>query len=341
MNPDILNKPPVISVQNLSKEYITYKRGDSMGEVLKSLFAREKVIVKAVNDISFDIQAGEIVGLLGENGAGKSTTIKILSGVLFPTRGQARVLGYIPYEQRKRYVRHIGAVFGQKSQLIWDIPPLDSFSLNQAIYSIPEAEYKQRLKLMLDMLDIGEIVERPTRSLSLGERMKCEFVMAMLHDPAIVFLDEPTIGIDIIAKEAIRNFIRGMNEAGKTFILTTHDLEDVESLARRAIIINHGEKVFDDSLEALKKHLGDKKTVRVAMKSAVDGGRLGSMDGISLVRQVSDRELELLVDNTRLPMSEFISRVSGAGELQDISIKELEMSTIVRSIYRETDIGAV
>ncbi|MDR2932419.1 MAG: ATP-binding cassette domain-containing protein [Oscillospiraceae bacterium] len=170
-----------------------------MAETIKSLFHREKVSVKAVRDVSFAIGEGEIVGLLGENGAGKSTTIKMLSGMLFPTSGAIKVLGFEPFRQRSKYVRHIGAVFGQKSQLIWDIPPLDSFAINRAIYAVPDRDYKERLDRMVTMLGLDEVVQKPTRVLSLGERMKCEFIMAMLHGPKVVFLDEPTIGVDLIA----------------------------------------------------------------------------------------------------------------------------------------------
>ena len=330
---------PVVSVKNLCKQYTTYKRGDSLRATVKSLFWREKTVVNAVNNVSFDIMPGEIVGLLGENGAGKSTTLKMLTGVLFPTSGQINALGYIPYAQRKKYVRHIGAVFGQKSQLIWDIPPLDSFALNQAIYEIPNADYKQRLDAMMELLDIREVVQKPTRNLSLGERMKCEFVMAMLHNPKVVFLDEPTIGIDIIAKEAIRSFIRKTNAEGTTFILTTHDLEDIESLARRVIIINHGECVFGGSLEVLKKYLGDKKTVRIAMKKPFDDKYLANREGITLLEQRNEMEIDLLVDNAKIPMNEFITYLSHIGDLQDISIKELGIGAVIKSIYQSSNNG--
>jgi len=324
---------PVISAKNLTKNYITYKRGDSFGAAVKSLFIREKVIVNAVNNASFEIHKGEIVGLLGENGAGKSTTIKMLSGVLFPTSGNVKVLGYVPYTNRKKYVQHIGAVFGQKSQLIWDIPPIDSFSLNRAIYNIPVAEYKQRLEVMLELLNIKDVVQKPTRVLSLGERMKCEFIMAMLHNPKVVFLDEPTIGVDIIAKEAIRSFIREMNARGTTFILTTHDLDDIESLAHRVIIINKGEKVFDGSIQSLKKHLGDKKTVHIVMKTPVSTEEIAAWTGVTLLEQKNNMEADLLVDNALVPMSEFIAYLSDTGNLLDISIKELGISTVIKSIY--------
>lgn len=248
---------PVIDVKHLTKTYKTYKRGAGMGQTFKSFFQREEVVVNAVNDISFAIGQGEICGILGPNGAGKSTAIKMLCGALFPTSGEIQVLGYSPARDRKRYVGKIGAVFGQKSQLIWDIPPIDSFNMNKAIYGIANQDFKHRLEELTGMLDIAHVIEKPTRVLSLGERMKCEFVMAMLHRPEVLFLDEPTIGLDVIAKVKIREFIHQMNKKhNMTCILTTHDLEDVEELAHRVIVINHGEKVFDESLQQLKLFLG-------------------------------------------------------------------------------------
>lgn len=191
----------IIKVRNLCKTYTTYKRGGSFGEAVKGLFKREKVLVEAVKDVTFTVGRGELLGLLGPNGAGKSTTIKMLTGALYPTLGSIEVNGYIPHKSRTKYVQDIGAVFGQKSQLIWDIPPVDSFLMNKAIYGIENAAYKASLDELVSLLDVGTVMEKPTRVLSLGERMKCEFIMAMLHRPSIVFLDEPTIGLDIIAKK--------------------------------------------------------------------------------------------------------------------------------------------
>ena len=324
----------VITVRDLNKQYITYRRGESLLDTVKSLFIREKIVVDAVKSMSFDVSQGEIVGLLGENGAGKSTMIKMLTGVLYPTSGQVNVLGYVPFAQRKKYVKHIGAVFGQKSQLIWDIPPQDSFTLNRAIYDIPDAEYRKRLADMLEILGLQEVVQKPTRVLSLGERMKCEFVMAMLHNPQVVFLDEPTIGVDIMAKEAIHDFIRNRNSEGVTFILTTHDLEDIESLAQRVMIMNHGTKVFEDTLPGLRKYLGDKKTVHISLKNKVDGERLSQKQGITLLKKNSDREWELLIDHEKISMNDFISFISEWGELQDISIKEIGIGAVIKSIYK-------
>lgn len=246
-----------IKAENLVKSYTTYKRGSGFKETVKSFFRREKVLINAVDGISFEIEQGTVCGILGPNGAGKSTTIKMLCGALFPTSGNIDVMGYSPARDRMKYVRKIGAVFGQRSQLIWDIPPVDSFAMNKAIYGISDEDYKKRLDEMTELFDVGEVIHKPTRVLSLGERMKCEFIMAMLHSPEIVFLDEPTIGLDVIAKNKIREVVGEMNRKGTTFILTTHDLEDVEQLADNVIIINHGKKVFDDTVISRKRTTAD------------------------------------------------------------------------------------
>ena len=320
-----------ISVKNISKQYRSYERGGSFAEAVRSLFIRKEVLVDAVKNISFDIEEGSVTGLLGKNGAGKSTLIKIMAGVLYPTSGEVRVMGYDPFKERSRYVSNIGVLFGQKSQLIWDIPPVDSFLMNKAIYDVDKASYDEQLGKMTGLLEIGYVMKKPTRELSLGERMKCEFVMAMLHSPRVVFLDEPTIGLDILAKETIRGFIREMNHRGVTFILTTHDLEDIESLAQNAIIINKGEKVYEDSLANLKKHLGDKKTVSVVMKERAPGFAVSGADDIE---HISDYEKRLLIDLGRISMNDFLREVSGLGEVADISIKEMGIEEIVKTIYR-------
>src|SRR5215471_3770751 len=260
----------IIKVKDLCKTYTTYKRGSGFRETVQSFFKREKVIVKAVDNVSFNVEEGAVCGILGPNGAGKSTTIKMLCGALYPTSGEIKALNFSPCADRKKYVREIGAVFGQRSQLVWDIPPIDSFNMNRAIYGIPLAEYKTRLDELAQMFEIEEVMHKPTRVLSLGERMKCEFIMAMLHNPKIVFLDEPTIGLDVIAKAKIREFILNINKKGTTFILTTHDLEDVKQLADHVIIINHGAKVFDDTLANLQINLGEKKIVELTLNKPFD-----------------------------------------------------------------------
>jgi ABC-2 type transport system ATP-binding protein len=321
-----------ITVRRLCKTYETYKRGSTFKETLKSFFKREKVKVDAVKSVSFDVPSGGIIGILGPNGAGKSTTIKMLTGTLFPTSGEIDVLGFTPSKDRAAYVGHIGAVFGQKSQLIWDIPPADSFMMNKAIYAIPEKDYKARLGAMSEILGLGDTVDKPTRVLSLGERMKCEFVMAMLHGPKVVFLDEPTIGLDVIAKQRIREFILAMNGRGTTFVLTTHDLEDVERLARTVIIINHGEKVFDGDLSGLKKTLGAKKIIRLTLARPAPG--LAIPNTVVISRE-SELELTLEADVSASPVSALLKNISERCEFTDIAIKELPMETVITAIYQD------
>lgn len=322
----------IITVDNLVKSYTTYKRGSGFGETLKSIFKREAVIVNAVDDISFQIKEGSICGILGPNGAGKSTTIKMLCGALYPTQGNINVMGYSPAKDRTEYVHKIGAVFGQKSQLIWDIPPVDSFTMNKAIYGISNSDYKKRLSDMAELFDVEEVMHKPTRVLSLGERMKCEFIMAMLHNPQIVFLDEPTIGLDVIAKSKIREVVSEMNRKGTTFILTTHDLEDVEQLAQEVIVINHGKKVFDDSLQSLKTTLGNKKIVNLSLDRPYKGERLS---GVPVMQGENEREISLEVDMDKQGINEFLSGLTDTVSFTDISIKELPMDMIIKRIYSE------
>jgi ABC-2 type transport system ATP-binding protein len=331
---------PIIDVKQLNKTYKTYKRGSGFGQTLKSFFHREEVIIKAVNEISFEIEQGQICGMLGPNGAGKSTTIKMLCGALYPSSGDIKVLGYAPAQERKRYVRHVGAVFGQKSQLIWDIPPIDSFQMNQAIYGISDYDFKQRLEELAVLLDITEVIEKPTRVLSLGERMKCEFVMAMLHHPQILFLDEPTIGLDVIAKAKIRQFVKEMNRKhNMTCILTTHDLEDIEELAHRVIVINHGSKVFDDSLSQFKLFLGDKKQVNLTFTEPTDAAIFNN-NYTRVIAQNSDLEITLEVDIASISISDFIETISKSHRFSDISIKELPIQQVVMKLY-ESEQGIV
>lgn len=321
----------IIQVEHLTKTYDTYKRGSGFKETLKSFFKREHVRINAVDDISFTVEQGDIIGLLGPNGAGKSTTIKMLTGALFPTSGNIDVLGYSPSKNRLLYVHQMGAVFGQKSQLIWDIPPIDSFHMNKAIYNIKEQDFKKRLKELIDLFEIEEVIHKPTRVLSLGERMKCEFVMAMLHKPKVVFLDEPTIGLDVIAKQKIRDFILEMNRQGTTFILTTHDLEDVEQLAQKVIIINHGKKVFDGTIKDLSTYLGAKKVISLTFQKPA---QTIEMEGVQVLQQPSPYELNLLLDQDILSIGDFLQILSNQYGFVDISIKSLPMDQIITNIYK-------
>lgn len=321
----------LINVENLTKIYKSYERGNTFKEAVKSLFIRKPIYVHALKDVSFSIQPGELVGFLGPNGAGKSTTLKILTGILYPTSGNVEIMGYTPWKHRKKYVAKIGAVFGQKSQLLWDIPPLDAFYLNKAIYSIPERNFKRTMNNLVELLDLKDLIRKPTRLLSLGERMKCEFVMAMLHQPEIVFLDEPTIGLDVIAKDKIREFILEMNRNGVTFILTTHDLGDVEHLARRVIVVNHGEIVFDNTIATLRRSLGVKKIIVVSTERPLPEL---TQPGINITNRISDYKAELELDLSVYELNKFIALVNKTSIISDLSIQEPRIENVIKELYQ-------
>ncbi len=243
----------MIEFNDICKIYRVARRGSGLGNAVKSLFKREYNTINAINHISFSIDNGEMVGYIGPNGAGKSSTIKILSGILTPDSGTCLVNGQVPWKDRKEYVRQIGVVFGQRSQLWWDIPVMDSFELLQAIYSIPAPRYRNKLDELTQLLHLEEILKTPARQLSLGQRMRCEIAASLLHEPELLFLDEPTIGLDAVSKIAVRDFIKKMNEEHKTtVILTTHDMQDIEAITRRVILIGKGQKLLDGTLEDLR-----------------------------------------------------------------------------------------
>ena len=321
----------IIQVRDLRKTYLTYERGSSFLETVKSLVVRKPIAIDAVKGITFNVEQGELLGFLGPNGAGKSTTLKILTGVLFPTAGEVDILGFTPWRQRRKYVANIGAVFGQKSQLIWDIPPLDSFIMNKAIYEITDSDFKKRLEEMINLLGVEGVIRKPTRQLSLGERMKCEFIMAMLHNPKIVFLDEPTIGLDVIAKDRIRQFILDRNRTGTTFILTTHDLDDVERLARRVIVVNHGEIVFDDGLEALHGFSGHQKFVSLSTQKPLPD--FTTMPGVTVTGQPSQYNAELELDMGKIELNCFIQAVNESYVINDLTIGEPPIENIIKELY--------
>ncbi len=244
----------MITMEHISKSYKIAKRNAGFKEACRSLIRREYEEVHALQDISFTIQDGEMVGYIGPNGAGKSSTIKILSGILTPDQGTCTVDGYIPWKDRTRYVGNIGVVFGQRSQLWWDVPVIDSFALLKDIYSIPNTVYSSNLEELSVLLNLEELLKTPARQLSLGQRMRCEIAASLLHSPRILFLDEPTIGLDAVSKLAVREFIKKQNEThGTTVILTTHDMQDIEALTRRIILIGKGQILMDGSLEDIRQ----------------------------------------------------------------------------------------
>jgi ABC-2 type transport system ATP-binding protein len=254
--------PPVIQVQNLRKTYRVPVRSTGMAAAVRSLFNRKTRDVHAVDGINFSIQPGEIVGFLGPNGAGKTTTLKMLSGLLYPTSGELHVLGYEPYRRERDFLRQITLVMGQRNQLFWDLPAGDSFELNRAIYHVPRPEYQQTLAELTDLLDLSTLVEKPVRNLSLGERMKCEIAGALLHRPQVLFLDEPTIGLDVTAQRRIREFLTEYNRRhGAAIMLTSHYMADVEALCDRVLVIHHGRIIFDGALAELAAQFHTYKTV--------------------------------------------------------------------------------
>ncbi len=259
----------MIEFNDICKTYRVARRESGLGNAVKSLFIREYTTIQAINHISFSIEDGEMVGYIGPNGAGKSTTIKILSGILTPDSGTCVVNGQVPWKDRKEYVRQIGVVFGQRSQLWWDIPVIDSFELIQAIYSIPVPKYRNNLDELTQLLNLEDILKTPTRQLSLGQRMRCEIAASLLHEPKLLFLDEPTIGLDAVSKIAVRDFIKKMNAEHKTtVILTTHDMQDIEAITNRVILIGRGQKLLDGTLEDLRLEARAVKSGAVESESA-------------------------------------------------------------------------
>ncbi|MBW3011075.1 ATP-binding cassette domain-containing protein [Candidatus Woesearchaeota archaeon] len=323
----------IIEVKNIKKTFQSYERGQGFFEAVKALVKRKKKIKNAVRGVNLEIKESEVVGFLGPNGAGKSTTIKIMSGVMHPDSGMVKILGYIPWKQRKEYVRNIGVVFGQKSQLFWDLPPIDSFYLHKSIYSIKAERFEKQLKKLVKMLGIEDIMKKPTRQLSLGERMRCEFVMAMLHEPKVVFLDEPTIGLDVFAKETIRSFIKRMNkEEGTTFIVTSHDLEDIENLCDRVIIINEGVIVFDNVVEELKT--GKKKYITIKFYDKIDFDKFLKIRGIKIMKVISEYSVQLEVDTSKTSLDEIIKRLRMGKKVEDLDVENPPITELIKKLYK-------
>ncbi len=321
----------MITVQQLNKTYRIAKRNAGMKEAVSSLFHKEYTEIAALKDVSFDIQKGEIVAYIGPNGAGKSSTIKIMSGILTPDSGTCVVNGYVPWQQRKEYVRHIGVVFGQRSQLWWDVPVIDSLELIRDIYQVEGHRYRCNLEELTVLLDLEELLKTPARQLSLGQRMRCEIAASLLHDPQVLFLDEPTIGLDAISKHAVQDFIRKLNqEKQTTVILTTHDMQDVEALSERILLIGKGEILLDGSLGELKKRYGTMKTIQVEYS----GGALSSKAGMALSRQEAN-SCTILVNTEILSISEAIAHISQHLEVSDLSIASASAEEMVMSLYQE------
>ena len=297
---------------------------------VRGLFSLERETKKAVDGVSFDIQRGEMVGYVGPNGAGKSTTIKMLTGILLPTAGEVEVATMMPHRDRMQLALHIGVVFGQKTQLWWDVPVVESLRLLKEIYKIPDETYKANLEIFNDMLDLYEFKNTPVRQLSLGQRMRSDLAAALLHNPDILFLDEPTIGVDVVAKERFRSFIRQLNRERKvTVLLTTHDMSDIEKVCPRMMIIDNGRIIYDGSVAAIKEQFSP---YRVLVVDFVDRIPEGSMNQAKLVER-RGRTARYQFKRHEVSASELIVELAQQYSVKDISVEEPEIETVVREIY--------
>ena len=322
----------IIETRDLRKTFRSLKRKPGVFGALSTLFSQDYEEAVAVDNITMALEPGELVGYIGPNGAGKSTTIKMLTGILVPTSGTIRVAGLVPHERRRENAGNIGVVFGQRSQLYWDLPLRESFELLAAIYDVPRERYRQNLKHFNEVLDLESFMSTPVRQLSLGERMRGDFAAAMLHDPPIVYLDEPTIGLDVVAKEAIREFVGTINrERGTTVILTTHDLADVERLTRRIILIDEGTIVYDGSIDKLRAEYGTHRILVLTLGAeypdfAVAGAEVEAREGVTL---------RLRFDRRAVSAEALIRRVLERYTIAEIAIIEPDIETIIRRIYLE------
>jgi ABC-2 type transport system ATP-binding protein len=323
---------PAISVLDLKKYFTVSKHFRGRFSLLRNLFTRQAQVVRAVDGISFEIFPGELVGYLGPNGAGKSTTLKILTGLLVPTSGEVYANNRVPWRDRRAYVANIGAVFGQRTTLWWDLPVIESFDLLQHIYQIPPNRFFVNLNEFRKLLDMDRFINTPVRSLSLGQRMRADLCAALLHDPKLLFLDEPTIGLDVVAKERIRQFIQHINrERGTTVILTTHDLSDVEKLCERVLIIDRGRLLYDGALATLRDRFGGKRqlVVEYAQEYAdvsIEGAQVTEREGSQVTYEF---------DRQTLTASDLIGRLSARYRIRDLEVREPEIEATVRRIYEE------
>ncbi len=321
----------LIEARSVSKRFRQHKRFPGLLGAFKTLVTSEYTEVAAVSDISFDIAPGEAVGYLGPNGAGKSTMIKMMTGILVPSAGTLSVLGRTPHLQRMDNAREIGVVFGQRSQLWWDLPVIDSFALHRRIYDIPEARYAENLQRFSALLELTPFLDRAVRQLSLGQRMRAEIVMSLLHDPKILFLDEPTIGLDVVAKDAVRKFLAEINrERGVTIILTTHDLQDIETICPRLIMVDHSRLIFDGELGRLRAALGSAR--RLTLEFASDPGPLP----LSTATLTADEGLRkhYLLERDDISLVQVMGEVGSERGLKDVALHEPDIEEVIRSFYQ-------
>lgn len=320
-----------IKVKQISKTFRIVKKKSGLRASIRSFFKREYMDVAAIQDVSFTIEKGEIVGYIGPNGAGKSTTIKILSGILVPDSGECKINGMVPWEDRVKYVKNIGVVFGQRSQLWWDIPASDTFDLLRDIYEIPEDEYQVTKQDLINRLNLTDIINIPVRQLSLGQRMRCEIAASLLHNPEILFLDEPTIGLDAISKQVVRDFIKELNkDKHTTIILTSHDMTDITTLAKRVILIGKGKILYDGSLKKLEQQYETEKYVFIKTKDHLAIRKKG------ILRKKKNKEgYDLVIDTKYVSISELLNLISKKVRIEDIEIDHENIDSIIVKMYQD------
>jgi ABC-2 type transport system ATP-binding protein len=323
----------LVSVENLSKEYYYYEKQAGITGALKNIGKRQKTTKKAVDGVSFGIEEGEVIGLLGPNGAGKTTTLKMLSGILYPTSGLINVGGYVPCERKKEFKRSMSIVLGNKSQLWTDLPAIDSFEINRCIYDIPKDVYKERVEKLSNMLQVERLLQVQVRRLSLGERMKLEFIASILHYPSFLLLDEPTIGLDLLSQKTIRKFIADYNrESNATIIITSHYTADIEALCKRVVIINNGKVAYDGQIDKINQELNKYKIVSIKTNGTSDVSWLDSFAGVVKVEKVDEYTLRLFVEKDSLPR---VGReLFNIKDVADINIEEFPIEDQIEQIYK-------
>ena len=322
----------MIEINHLVKEFKRPVRKQGLFGMFKTLFSRKYETKIAVNDISLKIKEGEIVGYIGSNGAGKSTTIKMMCGILTPTSGNVFIDGLEPYKKRKKVVQNIGVVFGQKTQLWWDIPLIESFKVLKEIYQVSEEDYQERMSFLCEILGINEFINQPVRTLSLGQRMRADLAASWIHNPKILFLDEPTIGLDVFVKEKIRQAIKLMNQKyNTTVLLTTHDMQDIENLCSRIIILEQGKIIYDDSLEKIKNQFGNIKTISIKLKDKVNIEELNHFDK-ELSYEQKDEDLILKFNADMLPLESVMQYIFKEFSITDLNIKGIGIEEVVKNL---------
>ena len=329
----------MIYVENVTKEFKKVIKNPGLAGSVKSLFNRKYEIHKAVDDISFEVPKGEILGFIGANGAGKSTTIKMLTGILTPTSGKVEIDGQIPFKNRKKYVKEIGVVFGQRTQLWWDLPLVETFSVLKQIYEVDEKDFKNRMGFLNEVLELDEFMKSPVRTLSLGQRMRADLAASMLHNPKVLFLDEPTIGLDVAVKNNIRKAITQINEQEKTtIILTTHDLNDIETLCKRIVMIDKGKIMYDGALSEMKQQYGKYREVDMSLFSNEDLAALDfendlKLSGEDLKLEVNKEKVVVTFNSELVSVSDMLAYILGKIKIKDISVKDVNIEEIVCRMY--------